>query len=663
MAKTIRFARKNIKKPGAYSQIVSGVKNGFVTLPYGGLLIIDTGSGANWGGASGISGTLEKNGDAIYRFDSCPDFQAFVRGGIWWKLAETLFFPNGNNSPGISYIEYVKAAVTAPAEISMTFTGGGSAGGTLVFQTRDEGKVGNGYFGDETKASTPVAITAAGTGGDSISLVVNGSTTIGTYAVIAGNTAAMVATDLINDINSGSSGYTAVQLTATTFRVYAPANMGATGNSITIAANITGTNGLAATVTSPFAGGVTGTKLTRGYAAKMVAGTIDIAKFKLAFYSGTFKGLDTDISNGEPFDGIAEVDTNPVEVIDTPEFDNLNDLQEFITNDPTFNDFFKLKTITIVGTGAVDGTDLTSNSTLKLATGGTETYSSTELNIALDYLKTSQTSFIFLDKWGANAQHARNTTIAAWNANEARFIKEMYIGGGKTEDNFDPGDTASSRDTAVFYNNQAATVVHGGVYQPRIGGGLKTFDSVYHAGLWLGREAGLEPQVPLTQKQILISGVVHTLSEKQQDLCIDSGVLACYLDEDYDPARFVCLKGINTLQNNDNLINTDSTSASKQLNRITRQLNKELVINAKRRFFGNPNGVNRNTASIGDVTAFVQDFLGSKVATPQEDNLILDFKKIVVTVKGDAYYVTYEFEPNFEVNFFLFTGILIDPNS
>lgn len=80
MGRTIFFNGRAIKKPGAYSQIVSGVKNSnFASLSYSGLLVIDTGSGAGWGCGAGIAGTLKSKGDAIQTFTTSPDFKSVVQ--------------------------------------------------------------------------------------------------------------------------------------------------------------------------------------------------------------------------------------------------------------------------------------------------------------------------------------------------------------------------------------------------------------------------------------------------------------------------------------------------------------------------------------------------------------------------------------------------------
>jgi hypothetical protein len=123
------------------------------------------------------------------------------------------------------------------------------------------------------------------------------------------------------------------------------------------------------------------------------------------------------------------------------------------------------------------------------------------------------------------------------------------------------------------------------------------------------------------------------------------------------------VKGVNTLQINSDLVNPDGSTSSKQLARIVRQLNKELIINGKRTLLKKPNGANRNTLSAEDVKTWVEAYLTSKVATDQLDNLIISFQNVTVTVQGDAYFINYGVIPNYEVSFLLFSGLLLDPIS
>jgi hypothetical protein len=142
--------------PGSRSVIKSGIKNPIINLPYGHLVIIDTGSGAGWGGGSGIDGSISKGKESIYEFDNITDFQEFVRGGKWWLLAEPLFRPAQAGIAGVSKISYVKAATTTAAESTIEFTGDGNGsqstvnGGSFTIQVTDEGLIGNGSLNTTT---------------------------------------------------------------------------------------------------------------------------------------------------------------------------------------------------------------------------------------------------------------------------------------------------------------------------------------------------------------------------------------------------------------------------------------------------------------------------------------------------------------------------------
>src|SRR3990167_8982749 len=99
MATVINFNNKQIIEPGAYSQIKALISSKPQDSSSGNLLIIDAGSGAGYGGGSGISGELASNLDSIYGFDTLQDFKAFVRGGILWDVADYIFNPK-NGVPG-----------------------------------------------------------------------------------------------------------------------------------------------------------------------------------------------------------------------------------------------------------------------------------------------------------------------------------------------------------------------------------------------------------------------------------------------------------------------------------------------------------------------------------------------------------------------------------
>lgn len=143
MASTFIFNGRQISLPGVYSTIVSGEMNPARNLDYGKVLIIDTGKySAGFGGGAGINGENAQGQNAIYTFDNISDFRAFMKGGLWWRVAEALFAPDPSNADavGVSELEFVRAAKTTGA--TMTFAT--SAGDTFAVKTLDEGLVANG---------------------------------------------------------------------------------------------------------------------------------------------------------------------------------------------------------------------------------------------------------------------------------------------------------------------------------------------------------------------------------------------------------------------------------------------------------------------------------------------------------------------------------------
>lgn len=657
MATKFFFANQSISIPGAYSTILSGIKNPSLALAFGNTLVIDTGSGKFFGGGSGINGTLKSGKDALYTFDNQRDFRTFERGGLWYLLAAPLFSPGGGAAAGISSLTYVRAATTVPAQIAFDFGTGDiqtSDDGSVVIDVNAEGYVGNGVLGDETRAKATITISAAGSTGNEISVTVDGEAA-GTYAHQSGDTIASMVTGLAAAIDA--NGLCEVFSTnSTQIVIYAPHGAGADLNGASPVIGLTGTANASA---STFAGGVEGTQLTRGYAAIMVAGVVNTSKHIFKFYRGTFKGLDGAVcDDNAPYDGVSELGTKAELLCQSPEVDTVSDLVSWMGSDYNFKQFFTLNTNSIATTDAITLADRVAYSTYLKAAGGSESFSESDLSDVIDAIEDLNFDFILADKWGDNAAATSNETIIDFVTNNAPIKSDIYIGGGKTVSEWNSGSTSSNA-LAVAFDSQYVTLVHGGAKKIAIGGlSMKEYDSIYKAANLLGREAGLAPQIPLTFKNIGINGELHSLNKKDVELGLESGVLMTRLDGN----SFEVVKGINTLQNNDFLVNPDGSTASKQFARIERQLNKELVFSAKRDLLKKPNGSNRNTVSAEDVKTFTENYLKSKTATNQEDNLLISYQQVTVVRNQDAYEITYAFEPNTEISFLLFTGIAIDPS-
>ncbi len=544
------FDGKTIIIPGVGSVIKSGIKNQPLNLGYGSVLIIDTGSGASFGGGAGFAGELASGKDeTFYSFDNINDFRKFTHGGLWWLLADPLFKPGGAAVNGVSDITFIKAAETTAAEIAVSLDGdndssdsvSGTNGGTFTIQVKTEGLIGNGVL-------------------------------------------------------------------------------------------------------------TTGSNLKYGYAFKMEEGKNDSSKFIFSFYRGTFKGLD---SNSLPYDGITEELAIPELLVQSKEVSTLTELVTWMTDDFTFNVYFKLKESSVTGDGSIGTVDLdTYSAGYNLASGGTENYTADVLSDVLESINDLYVQFVLCDKYGSSAQHQYNSDILSWSAINSKYKPEIYIGAQDTIAGF-----ATSKVNSAFFDSDICTVVHGGIKKSiRTGSGFKNYPSIYKAAALLGREAGLAPQVPLTFKNIAIEGEQHSLTDKEVEQALEAGLLVTRL---YD-GEFECVKGVNTLQENDFIFNEDGTTHSKQAKRIARQLNNELVINARRQLLKQTNGVNKNTLSAARLKSWTEAFLKTKIATPQNDNLIISYSNVIVTRVSDSWNVSYEFGVNGEVSFIFFTGTVID---
>jgi len=536
MPTQIYFNNKVRTLPGAYSAITSGEQNSPQNLDYGKVLIIDTGLGAGFGGGAGSNGTLAGGKDAVYKFTDVDSFKSFIKGSLFWKLSEALFFPY-NSYAGVSTLYFAKAATTAPAE--MVFAT--DTTGSVSIQCLDEGLIGNGIF---------------------------------------------------------TSGH-----------------------------------------------------LDKGYAFTIVAGVNDPAKFILKIWQGTWKGDHTD---GVAYDELAKAKTVPILVIQSPEFNNLQTLIDWGRTDKAFGRRFKLNpNSAILLTGVVVSGDVTDYAAYSGATGGTETYDS--LAKVLEAVSDLDYQFILSDETTASEYTAAPTsTIKAHILDpDTAFTKTLVIGGEADETGFDDGIAM-----AQALNSNQVIVVHGAVNLSStvLSSGIRVFPPIYHAAKVLGRICGLQPQVPVTNKQIAIDGLVHNLTTKEQVKALDAGMLVTIADQ--FRGGFKVQQGVNTLQDNAFLFNILGQSFSVQFERIKAQVNRELVINSETDLLNDDNGVNVNTLSPGILKTWVETYLANRVATPAVDNLLISFKNVTVTRVDDYYKVTYGIVVNNEITKIFYTGFL-----
>ena len=545
MATEVFFDNRIVKLPGAYSTIVSGEQSQPLALDYGKVLVIDTGvEGANWGGGSGIDGALASGKDSIYTFNNLEDYQSFLKGGLFWKMADALFKPDKKTgAPGVSQVIHAKAATTAKATLSFTATGGGTAGGIFKVNPLDEGVCANGVM--------------------------------------------------------------------------------------------------------------TSSHLDKGYGYTIETAPIDSAKWVYKIWLGTWTG---DYTDSIAYNEIAKADTTPKLMATSPEFNNIQTLIDWATEDSAFGQYFVLDaTSAKVGTGVVNSADISAlTGAYQLATGGTESYSVTNLGLVLDAVAEEDFSFIICDQYGTDDYDSSEVTaITSFIVGDSKFKRFLFVGGGADESEFD-----DSLGMGAYYNSPYVKVTHAnvGLASDLTADGFRYWPSVYHAAVMLGRTAGKQPQIPLTNKSLGVDKLVHSLTKAQKERALDAGIMVTHWNQYIQ--KFVCLQDVNTLQDNKRLFTAQGKSHSGSFMRIVEQVNKELVVNAEIDLLSDENGVTVGSLSAGKIKNWTETYLTNRLSTAETDNLLLDFRNVTVTRQGDAWKVNYGIVVNNEINKIFFTGFL-----
>lgn len=406
------------------------------------------------------------------------------------------------------------------------------------------------------------------------------------------------------------------------------------------------------------ANGITdGDNLKTGYAWTIEAGTENSTSFIMRFWQSTYRGLYKDPVTGleASYDENPLTQATPLLIAETPEFTTLQQVVGWCNSDENFRSRFRLdETSTIIGNGSVDESDITDNIGLNLFTGGTEQYRPNDLDDLLTQASDVDYNISFTDIIGEQASGSAIDKVVAHRNDGSKFDKFVYVGAHGTKARFNDSLIISRR-----FNNPYVCVVHGGTgtasdltaNETRWWGVFYTLCSV------IGRVSGKPPYIPVTNKSIGGDKLQHIPDEHEQKKALDAGLLVVYPNPYLN--RFVVLQGINTLQDNKVLFNRSGQSFSIQFMRIIAQLNKECVVNAEIDLMGDENGVNLNTLSKGALETWTINFLQSRVATQNQDNLIVRFQNVVATRVEDYYKVTYEVLVNNEITKIFFTGFLL----
>lgn len=404
-------------------------------------------------------------------------------------------------------------------------------------------------------------------------------------------------------------------------------------------------------------GELSGKYLKYGYAYTIEKGVVDEAKFIIKFWRGTYTGDYKDpVTNVTlSYDELTVEQATPELICQSIEFDNMNDLIKWCNEDENFGARFILDNSSkATGDGTIDFADVSGKTDFQAFSGATETYNTTDLDSALSAVSDVDYNIVMTDQIGSNANGTSNKKVISHRNNQAKFDKFVYIGAYDSKADFD-----ESVSIAEELNSAWVVCVHGGIGTASDLVATKTrwWGVFYNLCQVVGRVSGKAPYIPVTNKTIGGDKLQHIPDEKEREKAIDSGLVIVYPNPYLK--RFVILQGVTTLQDNKLLFNQKGESFSIQFMRIISQLNKECVVNAELDLLSDENGVNMNTLSKGSLETWTINFLQSRVATENQDNLILGFKDVVATRIEDYYNVTYKVIVNNEVTKIFFTGFLL----
>ena len=391
--------------------------------------------------------------------------------------------------------------------------------------------------------------------------------------------------------------------------------------------------------------------LKLGYAAKIVAGTEDVSKFKLQIYQGSYMGTD---EAGEPY-GAHDWKSAPQYLIaESDEFSKIQELVDWCKSNRTVLANFKVSV-----SGTIGENDALTAVAQVNATGGTTNYSDATAyaNVLEAIGELDVTFFLCTNKNVAEATDpATNGKLFTFIKNNAKFTEFMVIPGGVGNTdllNTLAVTTGTSQAIAKYYDSEQVVVVHGSpVVGRKDGNGTKELPSIYLAATIIGMAAGSAPQIPLTFKRTGYDNFKYDLKQKEREKALQAGVLHVRNVNGY----WVVNQGITTLQDNKQTYANDGQSLELSIALIKAQLNKELIIDASDRFTGK----NVGTVSPATVKNFVETKLQSLTVVGDQDNLIVDWKNVKVTGKNTDFFCTYDFVPNVPLNKIFFTGNVLD---
>lgn len=416
------------------------------------------------------------------------------------------------------------------------------------------------------------------------------------------------------------------------------------------------------------------TELSKGLAVRLENGRA--FGYSLVFYRGVHDRAEDTLNPGYGYNEklLPDISSNiqntynitkPQPLFRSPDLKTLSDLKRWLSRSNDFKRWFSVTSFTIPDTSddLIVAADIANNHTdllpYKAFAGGTTTFTPQAYSKAIDLVKELDNSFFLSLQSGDDATGINNTALSnLLKSGELNWEKFQIVAAYDNSDSF-IGDLNSSQYVANYYDSSKTIVVHGAakVSNVEYPNGYRNISQLEKAAKVLGRIAGLTPQTPITWKDISINAEVHKLSEGEKEVALQNGILCTFYDSEL--TNFVVLAGINSLTNNEFLINEDGQSFEISIERIKSQLNKELIFGAKRAFFGKNSGPNRATVSEQDLLTWTKGFLESKVATTDRDNLLIRVDKISTRIEQDNIYVNYGVVVNTPINKIIFSGFML----
>ena len=397
-------------------------------------------------------------------------------------------------------------------------------------------------------------------------------------------------------------------------------------------------------------------KLLKGFGVKLVAGSIDITKFKLQFWLGTYKGKDSNNFYFSKEDENAAANT-PQLVMESNEFTSFADFITWANANGTFNEWFEVDP-TSDDDGTVVTADLTLLAGFNVFSGGTESYSTDALTDLLNEIKELDYTFVIITENGATSN-----TIQVLNhilSDTKNYKKFLYSSGFDTKSargNASSTGNTTSIGAAKLLSSAYANVVHGGIYEPDYRN-ENSFPSIkvpksamYKTFMVVGCKAGLLANETLTYKALNIIMEQDQLEDQNdRELLLQYGVMHTRRT----PEGNVVNMDINTLQGslNKNLFNSDGSSYQNSPMQIVEQVNKTIVYNMRPKIIGS----GRSKLP----KARVEKLLMLELAALAETGLIISFSNISVKRVGTKWFAYYQLEIDTPYDGLFTTGTIID---